>query len=64
MANIFNLPSELPASAFLEPFVTENDTLIERIVSTRPTTPPGQWYDRILDNGTRTQGGYHATAIA
>ncbi|MDC0831530.1 cupin domain-containing protein [Geitlerinema sp. CS-897] len=49
MSNIFNLPSELPDSELLEPLVTGNDTLIERIVSTGQTTPPGQWYDQNRD---------------
>ncbi|MGC9504427.1 cupin domain-containing protein [Baaleninema sp.] len=49
MANIFNLPSELPDSELLEPLVTGNDTLIERIVSTGQITPPGQWYNQNRD---------------
>lgn len=57
MANLFNLPKHLnsqgrsqpPANEILEPLVTGNDTLIERIISTGQTTPPGQWYDQNRD---------------
>ncbi|MGK7877371.1 MAG: cupin domain-containing protein [Xenococcaceae cyanobacterium] len=46
MANIFNLPPELPKEELFEPLVSSESVLIERIVSTGQTTPPGKWYDQ------------------
>ena len=49
MANIFNLPSEIPDRELFEPLVSSNNILIERIVSTGQTTPSGEWYDQEKD---------------
>ncbi len=49
MANIFNLPSEIPNRELFEPLVSSNNILIERIVSTGQTTPSGEWYDQEKD---------------
>ena len=49
MANIFDLPSSLPDEELFEPLVSANNILIERIISTGQTTPPGEWYDQDKD---------------
>ena len=49
MANIFDLPSSLPDQELFEALVLDNNILIERIISTGQTTPPGQWYDQDRD---------------
>lgn len=49
MANIFELPLSLPNQELFEPLVSGNNILIERIISTGQTTPPGEWYDQNRD---------------
>ena len=49
MANIFDLPSSLPNEELFEPLISTENILIERIVSTGQTTPPGEWYDQDKD---------------
>jgi cupin 2 domain-containing protein len=49
MTNIFNLPVSLPSEEIFEALISTPDILIERIVSTGQTTPPGQWYDQDKD---------------
>lgn len=49
MANIFNLPPELPAEEYFEPLVSGDNVLIERIISAGQTTPVGEWYDQERD---------------
>ena len=49
MSNIFHLPSQLNYEELFEPIVSANNILIERIVSTGQTTPPGEWYDQEQD---------------
>ena len=47
--NIFNLPPFLPDKELLESIASTENILIERIVSTGQTTPPGEWYDQEKD---------------
>lgn len=49
MNNIFNLPSSLPDKELFESIVSNDNILIERIISTGQTTPPGEWYDQSKD---------------
>ena len=49
MTNIFDLPSSLPNKELFEPLVSADNILIERIISTGQTTPPGEWYDQDKD---------------
>jgi cupin 2 domain-containing protein len=49
MANIFRLPSQLPSEELFESLFANNQVLIERIISTGQTTPPGKWYDQDRD---------------
>ena len=49
MTNIFDLPSSLPNQELFEPLVSADNILIERIISTGQTTPPGEWYDQDKD---------------
>ncbi|CDN15113.1 hypothetical protein RintRC_1533 [Richelia intracellularis] len=44
--NIFQLPSQLPQHELFETLLTNQDILIERIISTGHTTPPGEWYEQ------------------
>ncbi|NEO21553.1 MAG: cupin, partial [Moorea sp. SIO4A5] len=46
IANIFNLPPELPTEELFEPLISTDNLLIERIISTGQTTPTGEWYDQ------------------
>ncbi|WP_440997981.1 cupin domain-containing protein [Arhodomonas sp. SL1] len=41
----YDLPQQLDAERF-DALVSGGGTMIERIVSTGQTTPPGQWYDQ------------------
>ena len=49
MTNIFNLPSSLPNKELFESIVSNDNILIERIISTGQTTPLGKWYDQDKD---------------
>lgn len=49
MANIFDVPPRLPNQELLETLVSAHNILIERIISTGQTTPPGEWYDQDRD---------------
>ena len=49
MNNIFDLPSSLPNKELFESLVSADNILIERIISTGQTTPPGEWYDQDRD---------------
>ncbi len=49
MANIFNLPASLPDEELFETLLKSENVLIERIISTGQTTPPGEWYDQEKD---------------
>ena len=49
MNNIFNLPSSLADKELFESLVANDNILIERIISTGQTTPPGEWYDQDKD---------------
>ncbi|NEO11678.1 MULTISPECIES: cupin domain-containing protein [unclassified Moorena] len=49
IANIFNLPPELPTEELFEPLISTESLLIERIISTGQTTPTGEWYDQDQD---------------
>ena len=44
--NIFQLPSQLPQHELFETLLTNQNILIERIISTGQTTPPGEWYEQ------------------
>jgi len=49
MSNIFKLPSPLPSSELFESLFLTEKVLIERIISTGQTTPPGEWYNQETD---------------
>jgi cupin 2 domain-containing protein len=49
VANIFELPEDLPDREVFEPLLESDRYLIERIVSTGQTTPVGEWYDQSRD---------------
>ncbi len=49
MSNIFNLPSQLLNEEYFESLLSAENILIERIISTGQTTPPGNWYDQERD---------------
>ena len=49
MNNIFNLPPSLPNRELFESIVSNDNILIERIISTGQTTPLGEWYDQDRD---------------
>lgn len=49
MTNIFYLPLQLPREELFETIYSNENILIERIVSTGQTTPPGEWYDQDRD---------------
>ncbi len=48
-ANIFQIPSQIPEQELFETLLNTKDILIERIISTGQTTPPGEWYDQETD---------------
>ncbi|MDY6781711.1 MAG: cupin domain-containing protein [Cyanobacteriota bacterium] len=47
--NIFYLPPNLPNEEVFEKIAGSDRVLIERIISTGQTTPPGEWYDQERD---------------
>jgi len=49
MANIFDLPPELPTEESFEPLVLGDNVLIERIISAGQTTPVRKWYNQQQD---------------
>ena len=49
MNNIFNLPPSLPDKELFESIVSNDNILIERIISTGQTAPIGEWYDQDKD---------------
>jgi cupin 2 domain-containing protein len=49
MMNLLNLPPDLPNEEYFEPLFSTANVIIERIISTGQTTPPGQWYDQEQD---------------
>ena len=49
MTNFWDLPQPLPAEEVCEPLLQTPQVLVERIISTGPGTPPGQWYDQPRD---------------
>ena len=46
MTNIFDLPAQLPTTELFETLLTQENILIERIISQGQITPPGEWYDQ------------------
>ena len=69
MANIFDLPPELPTEECFEPLVSGDNVLIERIISTGQITPVGEWYNQdrdewvILLQGDATLGYFDGSRI-
>jgi cupin 2 domain-containing protein len=49
MANIFELPKNLPNREVFESLLESDNYLIERIISRGQTTPIGEWYDQSRD---------------
>ena len=47
--NLFKIPESLPVDEFVEPLITGQGVLIERIISTGQISPPGFWYDQDRD---------------
>lgn len=48
-SNIYQIPPELAADELFEALCDRENLLIERIVSTGQSTPPGEWYDQNRD---------------
>lgn len=46
IANIFDLPAELPTAELFETLVNNDKVLIEKVVSSGQITPPDDWYDQ------------------
>lgn len=49
MNNIFAIPDILPDEEVSEPLIADRGILIERIISTGQSSPPGFWYEQELD---------------
>ncbi len=64
MTNIFDLPSSLRDQELFESLVAADNVLIERIVSTGQTTPPGEWYDQERDEWVILLQGFASLAYA
>ena len=64
MNNIFDLPSSLPNKELFESLVSAGNILIERIVSTGQTTPPGEWYDQDQDEWVILLQGFASLSYA
>ena len=64
MNNIFDLPSSLPNKELFESLVSANNILIERIISTGQTTPPGEWYDQDQDEWVILLQGFASLCYA
>ncbi|MEN6413220.1 MAG: cupin domain-containing protein [Veillonellales bacterium] len=47
--NLFELSPDLPEREVVEPILPDKGILIERIVSTGQSSPPGFWYDQERD---------------
>ena len=47
--NLLQLPTPLPGSELIEALIPDRGILIERIISSGQTTPPGAWYDQERD---------------
>ncbi|MDA0746812.1 MAG: cupin domain-containing protein [bacterium] len=47
--NLFSLPDPLPNRELFEPLFPDAGILVERIVSTGQSTPPGEWHDQDRD---------------
>lgn len=62
MTNIFDLPSSLTDKELFESLVSSDKILIERIISTGQTTPPGEWYDQEQDEWVILLQGYACLA--
>ena len=43
--NLYDLPSDLPGAELFEPVAEGGGVLVERIVSTGQSTPPGTWLE-------------------
>ena len=65
MTNIFDLPLSLPPERELCEFLlSAENILIERIISTGQTTPPGEWYDQDRDEWVILLQGFASLAYA
>ncbi len=64
MNNIFDLPSSLPNKELFESLVSADNILIERIISTGQTTPPGEWYDQDQDEWVILLQGFASLSYA
>lgn len=49
MDNIYSLPASVPLEELFETILHSSSILLERIVSTGQSTPPGTWYDQPQD---------------
>lgn len=49
MNNIFKLPAKLPDEEVSEALIEDRGILIERIISTGQSSPPGFWYEQERD---------------
>lgn len=47
--NLFAVPEELPAEELFDRIAAGDHVLVERIVSTGQTTPPGEWLEQERD---------------
>lgn len=49
MNNIFAIPDKLPDEEVIEALIEDQGILIERIISTGQSSPPGFWYEQERD---------------
>ncbi|HWP96855.1 MAG TPA: cupin domain-containing protein [Syntrophomonadaceae bacterium] len=47
--NLFDLPDRIGAEEYFQPLIPDHGVLIERIISTGQSSPPGVWYDQERD---------------
>ena len=47
--NLFDVPDELPSGELFDRLAAGGHVLVERIVSTGQTTPPGEWLEQERD---------------
>lgn len=62
--NLYTLPTPLPDEERAEPLNAGTDVLIERIISSGQTSPPGFWYDQDRDEWVALLQGEAVLAFA
>ena len=62
--NLFSLPTELPPVELLERVAGGDGVLVERIVSTGQSTPPGEWLEQDRDEWVVLLQGHAELSLA